>query len=234
MIDTHAHIHGDSFAEDRADVVARAKEAGVSQIVTVGCDLPDSQAALEAAREDELADLAPHARVSRADVGGFHALRRGEDRLRGLLRERRAAHHAPAQSAMRTPVTFSPDPLGAADGRMPPAASATQSRSSHRRDPSTATLSGPMNSQVTAAPKDPANWLAYADVAIKADDAQAKAALRAWLRLAQELHQDGYYTFAIVKDSLKVHTREGKRTASGNRWMRQGTPQSRSPRRRLT
>lgn len=51
MIDTHAHIHGDSFAEDRADAVARAKQAGVSQMITVGCDLPDSQQALEVARE---------------------------------------------------------------------------------------------------------------------------------------------------------------------------------------
>ena len=51
MIDTHAHIHGDSFAEDRAEVVARAKAVGVSQMITVGCDLPDSQQALEVARE---------------------------------------------------------------------------------------------------------------------------------------------------------------------------------------
>lgn len=51
MIDTHAHIHGESYDEDRADVVARAKEAGVSQMITVGCDLPDSQRALEVARD---------------------------------------------------------------------------------------------------------------------------------------------------------------------------------------
>lgn len=51
MIDTHAHIHGESFDEDRADVVARAQEAGVSKIVTVGCDLHDSQRALEVAHE---------------------------------------------------------------------------------------------------------------------------------------------------------------------------------------
>lgn len=51
MIDTHAHIHTDAFDADRADVVARAKEAGVSQIITVGCDLADSQRALEVARE---------------------------------------------------------------------------------------------------------------------------------------------------------------------------------------
>ncbi len=51
MIDTHAHIHGESFDEDRAETVARARQAGVSEIVTVGCDLPDSARALEVARE---------------------------------------------------------------------------------------------------------------------------------------------------------------------------------------
>lgn len=51
MIDTHAHIHGEAFEADRRAVVTRAKEAGVSQIVTVGCDLADSQKALEIARE---------------------------------------------------------------------------------------------------------------------------------------------------------------------------------------
>lgn len=50
MIDSHAHIHGEQFDDDRADVVARARAAGVTQIVTVGCDLADSQRALESAR----------------------------------------------------------------------------------------------------------------------------------------------------------------------------------------
>lgn len=51
MIDSHAHIHGEAFDADRSEVLARAKAAGVSQIVTVGCDLADSQRALEIARE---------------------------------------------------------------------------------------------------------------------------------------------------------------------------------------
>lgn len=51
MIDTHAHIHGEQFDADRREVVTRAKESGVSQIVTVGCDLADSQRALEVARD---------------------------------------------------------------------------------------------------------------------------------------------------------------------------------------
>lgn len=51
MIDTHAHIHGEQFDADRVEVLARAKAAGVDQVITVGCDLADSQKALETARE---------------------------------------------------------------------------------------------------------------------------------------------------------------------------------------
>ncbi len=73
MIDTHAHIHGESFDEDRADVVARSKEADVSQIVTVGCDLADSQHALEVAREYRVfasVGIHPHeAKDAPADIG---------------------------------------------------------------------------------------------------------------------------------------------------------------------
>lgn len=50
MIDSHAHIHDKQFDEDRDAVVARAREAGVATIVTVGCDLADSARALAAAR----------------------------------------------------------------------------------------------------------------------------------------------------------------------------------------
>ncbi len=49
MIDSHAHIHDRAFDDDRAEVVARAREAGITQIVTVGCDLADSRRALDAA-----------------------------------------------------------------------------------------------------------------------------------------------------------------------------------------
>lgn len=51
MIDTHSHIHGEQYDADRAEVFARAKAAGVAQIVTVGCDLADSHRALEVARD---------------------------------------------------------------------------------------------------------------------------------------------------------------------------------------
>jgi hypothetical protein len=50
--------------------------------------------------------------------------------------------------------------------------------------------------------------------AVKTDDA-AKQAARAWLRLQEELIQDGFYKFALVEDSLKVTPEKGGRQATG-------------------
>ncbi len=43
FIDTHAHIDGEEFAEDREEVMARAQEAGVSKIFVPAIDLSTSQ-----------------------------------------------------------------------------------------------------------------------------------------------------------------------------------------------
>ena len=51
MIDTHAHVHDKAFNGDRRAVVERAKESGVSEIITVGCDLADSHSAIRCAAE---------------------------------------------------------------------------------------------------------------------------------------------------------------------------------------
>ncbi|MEJ5186754.1 MAG: TatD family hydrolase [Candidatus Geothermincolales bacterium] len=48
LTDTHAHL--DLLGEDLAEVVVRAKDAGVTRIVTVGIDIPSSRKALEIAR----------------------------------------------------------------------------------------------------------------------------------------------------------------------------------------
>ncbi len=45
LIDTHAHVQDAAFDEDRADVLARAAEAGVV-IITVGIDIVSSRAAV--------------------------------------------------------------------------------------------------------------------------------------------------------------------------------------------
>lgn len=46
MIDSHSHIYTARYDADRAEVIARAAAAGVTQLLQVGCDLADSQAAL--------------------------------------------------------------------------------------------------------------------------------------------------------------------------------------------
>ena len=43
FVDTHTHIDGEEFAEDREAVIARAQEAGVSKIFVPAIDLPSSQ-----------------------------------------------------------------------------------------------------------------------------------------------------------------------------------------------
>jgi TatD DNase family protein len=49
MIDTHAHMHDKQYDDDRAETIARARAAGVETIVTIGCDLGDSERAIRTA-----------------------------------------------------------------------------------------------------------------------------------------------------------------------------------------
>jgi TatD DNase family protein len=46
LFDTHAHLHFPEYADDRAAVLARARAAGVGEMVTVGTDLATSEAAI--------------------------------------------------------------------------------------------------------------------------------------------------------------------------------------------
>lgn len=43
LVDTHAHLDSATFDQDRQEVIARAREAGVSHMVTVGTDLESSR-----------------------------------------------------------------------------------------------------------------------------------------------------------------------------------------------
>jgi len=55
LFDTHAHLHFPDFDADRADVIARARAAGVRRMVTVGTDVESSRAAVAtAAREPDI------------------------------------------------------------------------------------------------------------------------------------------------------------------------------------
>lgn len=46
IVDTHAHLDMNAFDKDRAEVIARALNAGVSTIITVGTDLESSKKAI--------------------------------------------------------------------------------------------------------------------------------------------------------------------------------------------
>ncbi|MBO8127822.1 MAG: TatD family hydrolase [Peptococcaceae bacterium] len=51
LIDTHVHLDDEKFDEDREDVIARAREAGVRKLITVGTDLPSSRRAVRIAEQ---------------------------------------------------------------------------------------------------------------------------------------------------------------------------------------
>lgn len=49
LIDTHTHLDDARYDGDREAVIARAREAGVDALITIGCDLATSRAAVELA-----------------------------------------------------------------------------------------------------------------------------------------------------------------------------------------
>ena len=53
LIDSHAHIYGKEFTADFDEMMARAKEAGVGTIITVGADLESSREACNLAAANE-------------------------------------------------------------------------------------------------------------------------------------------------------------------------------------
>ncbi len=52
FIDTHAHLDGEEFNEDRQEVIARAKAAGAAAICLPAIDLPSSRRILALCREE--------------------------------------------------------------------------------------------------------------------------------------------------------------------------------------
>ena len=64
IIDTHAHIDGDAYDEDREAVIARARENGVQYMVNIGCDIESSYRSMELAEQYDFiyatAGIHPH------------------------------------------------------------------------------------------------------------------------------------------------------------------------------
>lgn len=53
LVDTHAHLDMPDFSADLEEVLARAKDAGVGQVIAVGTDLASSERVVELARRRE-------------------------------------------------------------------------------------------------------------------------------------------------------------------------------------
>jgi len=52
VIDSHAHLSFKQFRRDLPEVLSRAREAGVTAVVNVGCDLASSEAGVRLARDE--------------------------------------------------------------------------------------------------------------------------------------------------------------------------------------
>ncbi len=62
IIDSHCHIHDEKFNADRAEVIHRATDAGITHLITIGCDI------LTTERARAMADKYDHVYFS----AGFH------------------------------------------------------------------------------------------------------------------------------------------------------------------
>ena len=51
LVDTHAHLQWASFDRDREEVIRRAREVGVENIVNIGFDVEGSKKAIELAEK---------------------------------------------------------------------------------------------------------------------------------------------------------------------------------------
>jgi TatD DNase family protein len=70
LFDTHAHLELPEFAASRAEVVARAVEAGVGSILCVGIDVDSSEASLQCAEEFNLVAAVGIHPNSASEAGG--------------------------------------------------------------------------------------------------------------------------------------------------------------------
>jgi TatD DNase family protein len=52
LFDTHAHLHFPDFDADRAEMMARARQAGVDRMLTIGTEVPTSRAAIALAQAE--------------------------------------------------------------------------------------------------------------------------------------------------------------------------------------
>jgi TatD DNase family protein len=73
LVDTHCHIHESDYPLDKEEVIKRAVNAGVKQIICVGTDTADSRLAVELAGEhpEVFASIGVHPHYADKDLGEF-------------------------------------------------------------------------------------------------------------------------------------------------------------------
>lgn len=79
LIDTHTHLDDARYDDDRETMITRAREAGVEALITIGCDLATSQAAVQLADRHSFVyasiGVHPH-EVKHIDDGWYGEFRR--------------------------------------------------------------------------------------------------------------------------------------------------------------
>ncbi|HUC96191.1 MAG TPA: TatD family hydrolase [Candidatus Saccharimonadales bacterium] len=73
LVDTHCHIHESDYPLDKGEVIKRAHQAGVVQIICVGTDTEDSRLALELANKHDgvFASIGVHPHYAGKDLDEF-------------------------------------------------------------------------------------------------------------------------------------------------------------------
>ena len=84
LVDSHAHLDDPAFDADRADVLRRAREAGIGRILTIGTDVASSRRACAIAEREPDVWFSPGIHPHEADAPG------DVDALRELARHPRA------------------------------------------------------------------------------------------------------------------------------------------------
>ncbi|MBK7092802.1 MAG: TatD family hydrolase [bacterium] len=79
MIDTHCHLDFPDYNDDRAAVLTAAREAGITKMVNIGCDLKSSQASVDLANR--------HPEIYAAIGFHPHDAKNYDDRMEQQLRE---------------------------------------------------------------------------------------------------------------------------------------------------
>ena len=85
MIDAHAHLTDRRFAADIADVLERARKAGIARVLTAAEDVASSEAAVTLAAHHDDVRVAVGVHPHRAASWGLDAL----DRITDLARDPR-------------------------------------------------------------------------------------------------------------------------------------------------